>query len=84
MGERQERQCERVFWGRGIGGGRQCFAFERGETKVTLQQKKIGFHPVKYFVLDEADRMMDMGFMPDVRRSVNDPNMPGKVRIHVQ
>ena len=36
------------------------------------------------FVLDEADRMMDMGFMPDVRRSVNDPNMPGKVRIHVQ
>ena len=46
-----------------------------------MKQKKIGFHAVKYLVLDEADRMLDMGFMPDVRRIVNDPNMPAKVRI---
>ena len=48
-----------------------------------VKQKKIGFHAVKYLVLDEADRMLDMGFMPDVRRIVNDPNMPAKVRIQV-
>ena len=47
-----------------------------------VKQKKIGFHAVKYLVLDEADRMLDMGFMPDVRRIVNDPNMPAKVRIN--
>ena len=46
-----------------------------------VKQKKIGFHAVKYLVLDEADRMLDMGFMPDVRRIVNDPNMPAKVMI---
>ena len=46
-----------------------------------MKQKKIGFHAVKYLVLDEADRMLDMGFMPDVRRIVNDPNMPAKVMI---
>ena len=49
-----------------------------------VKQKKIGFHAVKYLVLDEADRMLDMGFMPDVRRIVNDPNMPAKVRICAQ
>ena len=46
-----------------------------------VKQKKIGFHAVKYLVLDEADRMLDMGFMPDVRRIVNDPNMPAKVMV---
>ena len=49
-----------------------------------VKQKKIGFHAVKYLVLDEADRMLDMGFMPDVRRIVNDPNMPAKVGICAQ
>ena len=34
--------------------------------------------------MDEADRMLDMGFMPDVRRIVNDPNMPAKVGIPAQ
>jgi len=41
-------------------------------------QGKVGFHLVKYLVLDEADRMLDMGFMPDVKRIVGDPNMPPK------
>ena len=49
-----------------------------------VKQKKIGFHAVKYLVLDEADRMLDMGFMPDVKRIVNDPNMPAKVGIYAQ
>ena len=29
-------------------------------------------------MLDEADRMLDMGFMPDIRRCVGNPTMPSK------
>ena len=29
---------------------------------------KIAFFDLKYLVLDEADRMQDMGFMPDIQR----------------
>ena len=46
-----------------------------------MKQKKIGFHAVKYLVLDEADRMLDMGFMPEIQKMVEDPNMPKKVRF---
>lgn len=33
---------------------------------------------MRYFVLDEADRMLDMGFEPDMRRIVASPGMPPK------
>ena len=29
---------------------------------------KIAFFDLKYLVLDKADRMQDMGFMPDIQR----------------
>ena len=30
------------------------------------------------FILDEADRMLDMGFEPEIRKMVEQFNMPGK------
>ncbi len=35
-----------------------------------IQQKALSLAKVEYLVLDEADRMLDMGFLPDVRRII--------------
>ncbi len=32
-----------------------------------IKSKKLDLSTVRYMIIDEADRMMDMGFMPDVR-----------------
>ena len=39
-----------------------------GRLLDLVQQKYINLHNVKYFVLDEADRMLDMGMIHDVKR----------------
>ena len=33
-----------------------------------MGEREIDLSAVRYFILDEADRMLDMGFIPDVRR----------------
>lgn len=39
---------------------------------------QVGLSKLRYLVLDEADRMLDMGFEPDMRRLVGSPGMPSK------
>lgn len=37
-----------------------------------LEVKKVSLRQVTYLVLDEADRMLDMGFEPQIRKIVNE------------
>jgi ATP-dependent RNA helicase RhlE len=39
-----------------------------GRLLDLMNQKYIKLHDVKYFVLDEADRMLDMGFIHDIKK----------------
>merc|ERR1719369_1897655 len=41
-----------------------------------LERGKISLEFCKYLCLDEADRMLDMGFEPQIRRIVEQDNMP--------
>ncbi|ODM98100.1 ATP-dependent RNA helicase glh-1, partial [Orchesella cincta] len=41
-----------------------------GRLKQFITEKIVDVSKVKYFILDEADRMLDMGFMPDVQTIV--------------
>src|SRR5579859_4261560 len=63
----------------GVGYGMQREALRKGVDVLVatpgrlldlMQQGACRLDRVKYLVLDEADRMLDMGFLPDVRRIV--------------
>lgn len=47
-----------------------------GRLVDMLERGKIGLDCISYVVLDEADRMLDMGFEPQIRRIVEKDNMP--------
>jgi len=49
-----------------------------GRLMDFVDKGKVSFEDVKYLVLDEADRMLDMGFLPEVTRICNSANMPEK------
>jgi superfamily II DNA/RNA helicase len=65
-----------VLYG-GVGYGRQLGDLRRGADIIIatpgrlldhLQRGNVQLGRVKFLVLDEADRMLDMGFLPDVKR----------------
>ena len=43
-----------------------------------VEKGKVSFKNLEFLVLDEADRMLDMGFMPEIQKCTEDPNMPEK------
>ncbi|XP_056414123.1 ATP-dependent RNA helicase DDX3X isoform X2 [Hyla sarda] len=49
-----------------------------GRLVDMMERGKIGLDYCKYLVLDEADRMLDMGFEPQIRRIVEKDTMPPK------
>jgi len=63
----------------GVGYGKQRDALKRGLDILVatpgrlldlMEQRALTLQSVKILVLDEVDRMLDMGFLPDVRRIV--------------
>jgi probable ATP-dependent RNA helicase DDX4 len=51
-----------------------------GRLMDFVNRGRITFSSVRFLVLDEADRMLDMGFMPDVERVMNHSTMVPNVR----
>ncbi|KFU95472.1 putative ATP-dependent RNA helicase DDX4, partial [Chaetura pelagica] len=49
-----------------------------GRLLDVIRREKIGLCNVQYLVLDEADRMLDMGFGMDMKNLISFPNMPPK------
>lgn len=47
-----------------------------GRLADMLSRGRIGLESCRFLVLDEADRMLDMGFEPQIRRIVEQHNMP--------
>src|SRR5579859_3613854 len=66
--------------------GQQLRQIERGCDLLTatpgrlvdlIERGRISLANIKFLVLDEADRMLDMGFEPQIRRIVQGEDMPG-------
>jgi len=75
---RHVRAPHTVIFG-GVSQGRQVEALQKGVAIAVatpgrlldlMQQGFVRLDGVEYFVLDEADRMLDMGFLPDMRRVI--------------
>ncbi len=64
----------------GVGQGRQVQALSRGVDILVatpgrlmdlMNQRKLTLKNVEFFVLDEADRMLDMGFINDIKKIIS-------------
>jgi ATP-dependent RNA helicase RhlE len=73
------RFLQAVIYG-GVGQGPQVRALDRGVHVVVatpgrlldlMNQGHVRLNRLEVFVLDEADRMLDLGFLPDLRRIIS-------------
>ena len=73
----------------GVRENRQISALKRGlDVLIATPGRLLDLHNrrfvdlsgIEYFVLDEADRMLDMGFEPQIRRIVDEADMPREGR----
>jgi len=51
--------------------GRDVLVATPGRLLDLMQQGYVSLNSVEIFVLDEADRMLDMGFLPDIRKVID-------------
>ncbi|XP_037076092.1 ATP-dependent RNA helicase DDX3X-like isoform X1 [Pollicipes pollicipes] len=72
-----------VYGGADVGGqmrdlerGCHLLVATPGRLVDMLERGKVGLDNCRYLVLDEADRMLDMGFEPQIRRIVELDTMP--------
>jgi superfamily II DNA/RNA helicase len=62
---------------RDLDGGCYVLVATPGRLIDLYDKEKISLKNIKYLVLDEADRMLDMGFEPQIREIVERKDMPG-------
>jgi ATP-dependent RNA helicase RhlE len=75
LGQYTKRLGAAVFGGvgmepqvRALRGGAEIIIATPGRLLDHMQRGYVDFRSLRILVLDEADRMLDMGFLPDVRR----------------
>jgi len=56
--------------------GCQLLVATPGRLLDMVDRGVIGLECIRYLVLDEADKMLDMGFEPQIRKIVEEENMP--------
>jgi len=49
-----------------------------GRLMDFVEKGAVSFSKLKYLILDEADRMLDMGFLPDIKKMLEVGSMPEK------
>jgi ATP-dependent RNA helicase DDX3X len=62
---------------RSLNRGCQVLVATPGRLVDILQRQRVSLKNIQYLVLDEADRMLDMGFEPQIRQIVQKEDMPG-------
>ncbi|KAI9492400.1 P-loop containing nucleoside triphosphate hydrolase protein [Zychaea mexicana] len=60
-----------------LGRGCNLLVATPGRLVDILERRRLSLANIQYLVLDEADRMLDMGFHPQIRRIVEEEDMPG-------
>lgn len=53
-----------------------------GRLNDFVDRGYVSFKSIRFFVLDEADRMLDMGFKPDIERILNHQSMVDTVNYY--